>query len=1548
MKARFWTPILSAIFFAGLALGIVATGISRDLPVGRLEGTILMKENGRPLPGTVISIFPVQAGDTGLTKRVALESGPEGEFVVPNLPAGVYTISAYANNHSTEKRKSFRIVEGQTEKLTLKLDPSSERFELYAPQRAFLPEQAPGLQFSGFFPQSSLSIRVAKISYEQLVKYPNTYLAGQQIRDEIAINAKSDKVIYDQVIQIKTKDLEGAFEQLVELPQLDSGVYVAVASVPGRKEFRQSTMFFVSRLGLLVKPDAKGIHAFVTSMDSGEKVGGATLDFFGADGTRRTATTNADGLATLQVPEKKGYEGDSLLVKMGEDMAVTQFSYYGSGSEFREYLYTDRTVYRPGDKVRFKSIFRRTDSVGRYLPPPSGTAQVTATDDEGEVVFQTTGELTRMGTFAGEFDLPKFRSTPVSLRVTVGEQEASKYIPVTAYRKPQIKLSAAPVRPLYIKGDRIEMKVKAEYFFGGAVPGATVNATVFSGSYGRNEDGYVDGSSYGEDYLGEVSGITDANGEATLTFDSNKLAWLERAGPEQTVTFNISASEDGDQYFSTSGVAVVAMSEVGLTVETDRYVASPDEPIEVTVKAFVAGSEEPLANQELNVSFAYQIYDSGKVNELKEGVRNITTDASGMATLKVFPKREGDYLIRVTGRDRAGRTSMQSTSVWVYKAGSQWTREDQSFEIRLEKSSYKVGEMVRGVIQAPKPGGDLWITLDGRFVAAEIVADNASGAATFEFKLPELHVPNGFISAAYVNDKALFKTSRQFQIDNETHAVRLKITHDRENVRPGQNVKYFIETTDEANNPVSAEVSLGVVDESVYAIMEDDEDPMAEFYPLNYSDVGLYHSFPEVYLDGGDKGDSKIDIRRDFKDTAFWQPDVVTDEKGRAVVDVKLPDNLTAWRATAVAITADTRVAKARNEVKAKKPLMARLTAPTVLRDSDSLWIAVNVTSGTDAPQDAEVTVAVSGAELVGQATQKASLKGNDNQTLRWKINCNIDADAAVIVATAKSSLGSDGMELSIPVLPVTRSWSAGGSVQLDTNKPESFEYEIPAGFEAKNAIVTVTPSIAGTLLNDLDSLIQYPYGCVEQTLSRFVPAVQARQALKDSPYWTPELNTRVDEISAASLARLEELQLPSGAFGWFGNGESDPMMTGLALEGLFQAQQSGTTVRPRLLSRTLSAAKDALAAYSKDTTWRKPQESYVRQGVYQLAAGVLMFEANASAQQALLTTPDEKAPLENLVAYFKAVSAPFSTVNRADQLRAYNRVLGRATGSPEMLLWPNDYWGQSAAPTVLGILQRLNGGEEDQLRIARGIFATRRGSYGYSTYDRGRILGALARFAADSGSLTVQGSLTLFDGDTALRTVDLNTDQPVTLELPASPGSHKLSLRFEGEGRPFVAWTIKGTVPVTSEKSAPSDRASVTVTFHQLSAQRTSEGRMALMPTEARTEFKSGESVRALIKVSAKENLGHVLIRVPLPSNLRLTDTAALDYWSYPFDGLEVFDDHVAVFQQFIAKGEAVFELNLRAENEGTSLLAPVAVEEMYAPTSVATSGITRVKVVR
>ena len=81
-------------------------------------------------------------------------------------------------------------------------------------------------------------------------------------------------------------------------------------------------------------------------------------------------------------------------------------------------------------------------------------------------------------------------------------------------------------------------------------------------------------------------------------------------------------------------------------------------------------------------------------------------------------------------------------------------------------------------------------------------------------------------------------------------------------------------------------------------------------------------------------------IRREFKDTAFWQADVVTGGDGKATVQFKLPDNLTTWRATARAVTADTRVGSAVQKVLSRKDVIMRLEMPRFLTEGDTVTIS--------------------------------------------------------------------------------------------------------------------------------------------------------------------------------------------------------------------------------------------------------------------------------------------------------------------------------------------------------------------------------------------------------------------------------------------------------------------------------------------------------------------------------------------------------------------------------------------------------------------------------
>ena len=111
-------------------------------------------------------------------------------------------------------------------------------------------------------------------------------------------------------------------------------------------------------------------------------------------------------------------------------------------------------------------------------------------------------------------------------------------------------------------------------------------------------------------------------------------------------------------------------------------------------------------------------------------------------------------------------------------------------------------------------------------------------------------------------------------------------------------------------------------------------------------------------------------IRKEFKDTAYWQPDVVTNAEGKATVKLdKLPDNLTTWRATARAVTADLKVGSKINRVIARKNLILRLETPRFLTEGDTVTISGIVHNYLTSDKTAEVELQVSGgAQLLDNA----------------------------------------------------------------------------------------------------------------------------------------------------------------------------------------------------------------------------------------------------------------------------------------------------------------------------------------------------------------------------------------------------------------------------------------------------------------------------------------------------------------------------------------------------------------------------------------------------
>lgn len=296
-------------------------------------------------------------------------------------------------------------------------------------------------------------------------------------------------------------------------------------------------------------------------------------------------------------------------------------------------------------------------------------------------------------------------------------------------------------------------------------------------------------------------------------------------------------------------------------------------------------------------------------------------------------------------------------------------------------------------------------------------------------------------------------------------------------------------------------------------------------------------------------------IRRDFSDSAVWNAGVRTDAQGKARVTFKLPDSLTNWRVVVTAVTPELRVGQADSRFRTFKPVMVWPMIPRIFTAGDSVDLYASVHNRTDAPQEIAVTLDAAGGRVVGERTQTVTVAPRSQVPVWWTFQPDAPGHAQLLMS-ATSEAGSDA---SLKRLPVSR-LAAEQAVTASGFARGSFTLEVPDEADLSDAEleITVVPSLVEDMVQTLDYLVEYPYGCVEQTMSRFLPAVRVADILDRAKVRDAKLEERLPKVVAAGIKRLLDLQKPDGGWGWHGGSRTHEMMTPYALYGLLGAEKAG------------------------------------------------------------------------------------------------------------------------------------------------------------------------------------------------------------------------------------------------------------------------------------------------------------------------------------------------------------------------------------------------------
>jgi hypothetical protein len=289
-------------------------------------------------------------------------------------------------------------------------------------------------------------------------------------------------------------------------------------------------------------------------------------------------------------------------------------------------------------------------------------------------------------------------------------------------------------------------------------------------------------------------------------------------------------------------------------------------------------------------------------------------------------------------------------------------------------------------------------------------------------------------------------------------------------------------------------------------------------------------------------------VRKAFPETLLWTPQLITDDQGRAHLEIDLADSITTWRISASAVAADGRLGATQLPLKVFQPFFVDLNLPVSLTRNDEVSVPVVVYNYLDKPQTVTLKLkAAAWFALSGEAEQRLDLAPREVRATSYRIKA-AKAGRHDLQISAFASDISDALKRTIEVVPDGRPVEQvfNGSLQ----QPGGATLLVPdnAVEGSVQAFVKIYPSGFSQLVEGLDNIFQMPYGCFEQTSSTTYPNVLALDYLRRTKWSAPRVEAKARQYIHLGYQRLVGFEVPGGGFDWFGRPPANRTLTAYGL----------------------------------------------------------------------------------------------------------------------------------------------------------------------------------------------------------------------------------------------------------------------------------------------------------------------------------------------------------------------------------------------------------------